>query len=173
MTVKPNALKKTQRSIPPEVMLVQYAPLGEELYVFLVTKTSMKIVIAPGKPADLFKKIQTVRKQITSGENWRAAHEEPVRALRTLIAPIEADLASIKVIAFIPNRLLYYLPMQALAKKHADGRRRYLIEDKQIVYLPRADVMRAVQPPDEEKSREGMVAFGNPTGANLPAAERK
>ena len=33
--------------------------------------------------------------------------------------------------------------------------------------------MKVVQPPDEEKSREGMVAFGNPTGANLPAAERE
>src|ERR1700682_4414653 len=31
--------------------------------------------------------------------------------------------------------------------------------------------MRVVQPLDEEKSRDGMVAFGNPTGANLPAAE--
>src|SRR5438046_7496940 len=50
---------------------------------------------------------------------------------------------------------------------------RYLIEDKQIVYLTAADVMNAVQPPDEEKSKEGMVAFGNPTGANLPSAEDK
>jgi CHAT domain-containing protein len=31
--------------------------------------------------------------------------------------------------------------------------------------------MKVVQPPDEDKSRDGMVAFGNPTGANLPAAE--
>ena len=33
--------------------------------------------------------------------------------------------------------------------------------------------MGAVQAPDEEKSREGMVAFGNPTGADLPAAEEE
>ena len=31
--------------------------------------------------------------------------------------------------------------------------------------------MNAVQPPDEEKATQGMVAFGNPTGANLPSAE--
>jgi len=77
------------------------------------------------------------------------------------------------VIAFIPNQLLFYLPMQALAKKQADGSMRYLIEDKQIVYLAAADVMKVVQPPDEGKSRDGMVAFGNPTGANLPAAEKE
>ena len=60
--------------------------------------------------------------------------------------------------------------MQALAKKQADGSARYFIEDKQVVYLTAADVMKVVQPPDEDKSRDGMVAFGNPTGANLPAS---
>ncbi|MEY2572986.1 MAG: hypothetical protein QOJ87_1199 [Verrucomicrobiota bacterium] len=171
MTVKPDALKKAQRSIPPEVMLIQYAPLGEELYVFLVTKTSMKIAIAPAKPADLFKRILSMRKQITSGESGAPLTKTLTSLYDTLIAPIEADIAPIKTIAFIPNGLLYYLPMQALAKKDASGQVRYLIEDKQIVYLAGSDVMGAVQAPDEEKAREGMVAFGNPTGADLPAAE--
>jgi CHAT domain-containing protein len=171
MTVKPDALKKAQRSIPPEVMLIQYAPLGEELYVFLVTKTSMKIAIAPAKPADLFKRILSMRKQITSGESGAPLTKTLTSLYDTLITPIEADIAPIKTIAFIPNGLLYYLPMQALAKKDASGQVRYLIEDKQIVYLAGSDVMGAVQAPDEEKARGGMVAFGNPTGANLPAAE--
>jgi CHAT domain-containing protein len=173
MTVKPDALKKAQRSIPPEVMLVQYAPLGEELYVFLVTKTSMKIAVAPEKPADLFKKILGMRKQITSGETGGPLTKTLTGLYDALIVPIEADLAPVKVIAFIPNGLLYYLPMQALARKDAAGAVRYLIEDKQIVYLAGSDVVGAVQAPDEEKSREGMVAFGNPTGADLPSAEEE
>jgi CHAT domain-containing protein len=173
MTLNPESLKKAQKRIPPEVMLIQYAPLGEELYVFLVTKTSMKILIAPGKPADLFKKILAVRKQITTGESGAPLTKNLVALYDTLIAPVEADIAPFKVIAFIPNGLLYYLPMQALAKKNASGETRYLIEDKQIVYLTAADVMNAVQPPDEEKASQGMVAFGNPTGANLPSAEEE
>jgi CHAT domain-containing protein len=173
MTLNPESLKKAQKRIPPEVMLIQYAPLGEELYVFLVTKTSMKILIAPGKPADLFKKILAVRKQITTGESGAPLTKNLVALYDTLIAPVEADIAPFKVIAFIPNGLLYYLPMQALAKKNASGETRYLIEDKQIVYLTAADVMNAVQLPDEEKASQGMVAFGNPTGANLPSAEEE
>jgi len=171
MTVNPKALKETQRSIPPGVMLVQYAPLGDQLYVFLVSKENVKIVIAPTKPEELWKKIKTLRKQITSGESAGPLNKNLTSLYDSLIGPIESDLEPIKVIAFIPNQLLFYLPMQALAKKQADGTTRYLIEDKQIVYLTAADVMRVVQPPDEEKSRDGMVAFGNPTGANLPAAE--
>src|SRR5688572_3980412 len=171
MTVNPKALKETQRSIPPGVMLVQYAPLGEQLFVFLVSKENVKIVIASAKPEELWKKIKTVRKQITSGESGAPLTRNLIGLYDLLIAPIESDLEPIKVIAFIPNQLLFYLPMQALAKKQPDGSLRYLIEDKQIVYLTAADVMKVVQPPDEEKSRDGMVAFGNPTGANLPAAE--
>lgn len=173
MTVKPDELKKAQRSIPPDVMLVQYAPLGEELYVFLVTKTSMKIAIASVKPADLFQKITKLRQQIIRGDSGGPLTKNLTGLYDTLIAPIEADIAPFKIIAFIPNGLLYYLPMQALAKKSAAGEVRYLIEDKQIVYLAGSDVMGAVQAPDEEKAREGMVAFGNPTGALLPAAEEE
>jgi hypothetical protein len=88
-----------------------------------------------------------------------------------LITPIEAELNQVKVIAFIPNELLFYLPMQALVKNGTNGEMHYLIEDKQIVYLTTADVMNVVQLPDEEKSHQGMVAFGNPTGAELPSAE--
>jgi CHAT domain-containing protein len=171
MTVNPKALKETQRSIPAGVMLVQYAPLGEQLYVFLVSKENVKIVIAPARPEELWKKIKTVRKQITSGESGAPLTKNLTSLYDLLIAPIESELEPIKVVAFIPNQLLFYLPMQALARKQPDGSTRYLIEDKQIVYLTAADVMKVVQPPDDEKSREGMVAFGNPTGANLPAAE--
>jgi CHAT domain-containing protein len=171
MTVNPKALKETQRSIPPGVMLVQYAPVGEQLYIFLVNKETLKIVIAPGKPEDLWKRIKTVRKQITTGESGGPLTKNLVALYDLLIAPIETELEPVKTIAFIPNQLLFYLPMQALAKKDADGKLRYLIEDKEIVYLTAADVMNVVQSPDSEKSPGGMVAFGNPTGANLPAAE--
>jgi CHAT domain-containing protein len=171
MTVNPKALKETQRSIPPGVMLVQYAPLGEQIYIFLVSKESLKIVIAPGQPDDLWKKIKTVRKQITTGESGGPLTKNLVALYDLLIAPIESELQPIQTIAFIPNQLLFYLPMQALAKKSSTGELRYLIEDKQIVYLTAADVMNVVQAADNEKSTGGMVAFGNPTGANLPAAE--
>jgi CHAT domain-containing protein len=171
MTVEPTALKEAQESIPPGVIFVQYGPVGEQLYVFLVTQDKVKIVIAPIAPEELWKKIKTLRKQITSGESGPPLLKNLTALYDSLIAPIESDLEPIKVVAFIPNQLLYYLPMQALAKKQPDGAVRYLIEDKQIVYLTAADVMKVVRASHQEKARDGMVAFGNPSGANLPAAE--
>jgi CHAT domain-containing protein len=173
MTVEPTALKEAQESIPPGVMFVQYGPVGEQLYVFLVTQDKVKIVIAPIAPEELWKKIKTLRKQITSGESGAPLLKNLTALYDSLIAPIESDLEPIKVVAFIPNQLLYYLPMQALAKKQPDGSVRYLIEDKQIVYLTAADVMKVVRASHQEKAPDGMVAFGNPSGANLPAAENE
>jgi CHAT domain-containing protein len=171
MTVTPESLRTSQKNIPSGVLFVQYAPLGDQLYIFLVGKETLKILIAPIKPEDLWKKIKTVRRQITTGEAEGPLTANLSALYENLITPIEAELTQVKVIAFIPNELLFYLPMQALVKKGVNGERRYLIEDKQIVYLTTADVMKVVQVPDEEKSHQGMVAFGNPTGAELPSAE--
>ena len=171
MTLSPKALRKGQRGIPQGVLFIQYAPLGDQLYIFLVSNKSLKVLIAPAKPVDLWKKIKAVRRQIIGGETEEPIIENLSALYEMLITPIEAELAPVKVIAFIPNQLLFYLPMQALAKKATNGEMRYLIEDKQIVYLTGADVMDVVQPPDEEKSHQGMLAFGNPTGADLPSAE--
>jgi CHAT domain-containing protein len=171
MTVNPKALLTGQHSIPEGVLFVQYAPLGDQLYIFLVGKETLKILIAPIKPEDLWKKIKAVRRQITTGETEGPLMENLSALYENLITPIEAELADVKVIAFIPNQLLFYLPMQALVKKGPNGETHYLIEEKQIVYLTAADVMEVVERPDEGKSHQGMVAFGNPTGAELPSAE--
>jgi CHAT domain-containing protein len=171
MTVTPEALKTGQKNIPRGVLFVQYAPLGDQLYIFLVGKETLKILSAPIKPADLWKKIKAVRQQIITGETEGPLISNLSALYENLITPIEAELTQVKVIAFIPNELLFYLPMQALIKKGTNGEMRYLIEDKQIVYLTTADVMNVVQLPDEDKSHHGMVAFGNPTGAELPSAE--
>ncbi|MEY2563073.1 MAG: hypothetical protein QOH88_1266 [Verrucomicrobiota bacterium] len=174
MTMKPLQLVETQDHIPDGVTFLQYAPLADQLYIFVVTNKTVKIYTPQVNPEELKKKVLAVRKQIITGE--AATPGGPLTKnlcslYDMLILPIEGELASVKTIAFIPNQILYYLPLQALAKKQPDGKIRYLIEDKEIVYLTAADVMRAVQPPDPGKSKAGMVAFGNPTGANLPASE--
>ena len=170
MALNPKTLRDAQSSIPAGVTFLQYAPLGDQLYIFVVTRDTLKVVTPPVKPEDLWKTIKTVRRQITSGESGAPVTKNLVALYEMLIAPIEAELASTKTIAFIPNQLLFYLPMQALAKRQPDGGVRYLIQDKQLVYLAEADVLKAARPPSQ-RSRSGMLAVGNPTGAELPASE--
>jgi CHAT domain-containing protein len=173
MEFNPKSLEIARRGIPEGVLLVQYAPMADQLYIFLVNSKEVKIVVAPTKPEDLWKKIDTVRAQITSGEKGGPLDKNLIALYDLLIKPIAPELEGIKTMAIIPNQRLFYLPIHALAKKQADGRIRYLIEDKEIVYLAGADVLSVIQGTDKSKSPSGMVAFGNPTGANLPASEQE
>ncbi len=173
MEFNPKSLEVARRGIPEGVLLVQYAPMADQLYIFLVNSKEVKIVVAPTKPEDLWKKIDTVRAQIISGEKGGPLDKNLIALYDLLIRPIEPELEGIKTVAIIPNQRLFYLPIHALAKKQADGKIRYLIEDKEIVYLAGADVLSVIQGADKSKSPGGMTAFGNPTGANLPASEQE
>jgi CHAT domain-containing protein len=173
MEFNPKSLEVARRGIPEGVLLVQYAPMADQLYIFLVNSKEVKIVVAPTKPEDLWKKIDTVRAQIISGEKGGPLDKNLIALYDLLVKPIEPELEGIKTVAIIPNQRLFYLPIHALAKKQADGKIRYLIEDKEIVYLAGADVLSVIQGADKSKSPGGMTAFGNPTGANLPASEQE
>ena len=188
INVDPMVLKKAQSDLPDDVLLIEYAPLGDQLYIFLVTKTDLKIYAPPVKLDDLWNRIREVRAQIATppardvrGATLRSdtqalalgdlnkLNENLSVLYEMLIAPIEKDIAAKKTLAFLPTQLLYYLPMQALAKKQGDGYR-YLIEEKPIVYLAATDIPVVIGERDAAAMGKGLIAFGNPTGANLPFA---
>lgn len=186
MTVKPTELAGAQDAIPSDAILIEYAPLGDQLYIFVVTNTSVKIVTTQVKPDDLWRKIEEIRKLISiPGEQTERgmirAHTRPVNiadklslseqlisGYDMLIAPIEKDIADKQILLFVPTHQLYYLPMQALARKTPTGLR-YLVQDKQIAYLAAADVLSVIQQ-KRGALGIGMTAFGDPTGAGLPYA---
>jgi tetratricopeptide (TPR) repeat protein len=191
LSVRPAELKQAQQSIPQDTIFVQYAPLGDTLYIFLVTRDKLKIVKAAASPAAVEKSIAEFRTLI--GESLRAAagghpvaltswdsSDAATVALRhkltglyaMLVTPIEKEIADKQVLALIPTGSFYYLPLHALAKEQ-DGKLRFLIEDKQVVYLTAADVMAVVQQHNSEQRGKGLTAYGNPAGAGLAHAQQE
>ena len=73
------------------------------------------------------------------------------------------------MIAFTPNQVVL-LFADAGARREQGNTLHYLIEDEQIAYLTAADVMNVSAAAGHGKVRAGMVAFGDPTGADLPNA---
>lgn len=179
VTIAPKELKRVQRDLPADVAIVEYAPLGEQLYIFLVTRDGFKIYTPPGTITELYGHIREARQQIVDEPEAKGALpvDSPLAQNLTalydkLIAPLEADLAAKKTIAFVPSQLLYYLPMQALAKKQGNSLR-YLIEGKQVVCLTAGDALSVAQKRDEAKLGSGLLALGDPTGAGLPFAREE
>lgn len=188
MSVRPAELKQAQSSIPDDTILVQYAPLGDRLHIFLVTRDRLKIVVVSAKPQAVEERIGEFRKlmdtslrEAASGRritlsDW-SAKDAGIVALRKnlttlysmVIAPIEKEIADKRVVAIIPTGSFYYLPVHALAREEAGGPR-FFIEDKQVTYLSAADVMAVVRKPDASKLGSGLTAYGNPEGAGLAHA---
>ncbi len=182
LAVKPRELKKAQRALPEGALLLQYAPLGDSLYIFVVTRDDLKIYNPAVKPADLMARVREFRGLMDKTgaalvAGGPAATPDEATALTQcsnalygmLLAPVQAEIDRAKVVAIIPPGELFYLPFHALTRATPTGPR-YLIEDKPVAYLAAADVLAVVQTRDDAQWGQGMLALGDPPGANLPAA---
>ena len=187
LSIDPTLLKDAQGSIPADVALVQYAPLGEKLYIFVVTRDSLKVYSPPVQARDMDARIREfrglmdqARQKFQSGESlsiedWStqqsvAPLRENITALYAmLIEPIQDEIKDKATVAFVPTQLLYYLPLHALARR-TDRGLRFLVQDKRIAYLSSARVfVRAgADESDAGEAGAGMMALGNPKGADLP-----
>lgn len=185
LTVKPRELKKAQPSIPAGAVLIQYAPLGDKLYIFVVSRTDLKIYAPEVSARELMDGVRNYRALMTAAqgriaagqpliapENDPALHASLTGLYKMLIAPIEGELKGVTTVAFIPSGPLYYLPLHALARETPKGLH-FLIEDVRVAYLAAADVLAVVQTRDEARMGAGMLALGDPSGANLPAAREE
>ena len=183
------SLSDVQKQIPANVALVQWAPVGSEFYAFIVTQNKVDVQTLPTPAADIWNRVREfrnlldqARRQVQRGqkisvENWLSddAEIKPLRenllALRQmLIAPIEAKIADKDTVIFVPNGELYYLPLHALAKR--DGNTlKFFGQEKRVAYLAAADVLSVLQKKPSRGS--GLMALGDPTGADLPAANEE
>ena len=182
LTLSPLELKKAQRSLSADTVLVQYALLEDELYVFVVTRENLKIYQpkVPSKAVleaarafrrhmDKAQSDARAGKPLVAPEDDAALRENLTGLYQMLIAPVAGELQNKKTLAFVPSGALYYVPLHALAKQTPQGLR-FLIEDISVAYLAAGDVLSVVQTRDDESFGAGALAIGDPTGADLPQA---
>jgi hypothetical protein len=107
IAVKPTALKEAQADIPSDVALVQYAPLGEQLYIFVVTRESLKIFAPPVKPTELSTRIREFRRLMDNArekfENGESIGIEDW-ATQKDSAPLRDNLTTLYSMLLAPHR---------------------------------------------------------------------
>jgi CHAT domain-containing protein len=141
-----------QSRIPAGETLLEYYYGGSDLYVFVATRESLRVVTLNG--AGLVPEVQSFRRAVqdpVSGR-WR---EDGQRLYARLLAPIEPHLATERL-AIVAHGALHYLPFSALS----DGKR-FLIERHAVRLLPAASVLQFVKGGVGEKPG-GLLALGNP-----------
>jgi CHAT domain-containing protein len=164
--------ESVQPYLEDDTLLIEYYVVKKKMIVFLVTKDCVQ---ARRLEMDL-DKIQTLMQLLQL--NLRSAPKSPLQQMpaltknaqallqqlyRLLIAPMEDVLADYAKLIIVPHGNLHYLPFHALF----DGTS-YLLERKQISYLPNASSLRycrEVQP----ITQRGLV-LGHSHHGQLPFA---
>lgn len=160
LAIRPVSFSKQQQFIPNDTAIVQYFPAGESLYIFVATREELKIRQVAVTDAALEEAVRQFRKELL------AKQPGGERLHQLLLDPVEADIASKPVVAFIPTGMLSYVPFGALSKNG-----KYLVSRKQCVTLLKSADLDGLSQPANRR-RDGLLALGNPDGS-LPSAGRE
>jgi tetratricopeptide (TPR) repeat protein len=196
-TVRPTDLLKLQSSIAPTEAIVSYLVTADKLYIFVVRRNAVAVRAVNISQNDLRGLIAQAREAIKgfgddfyeiSGDPDEAFAKEKISAdvrsddgsehYNKLLAPAKRSLAALdeKLIApiddlvgdaatlkIIPNAELFLLPFSALISKD----NRYLVERHELMFLTAGDL---ISSPVRSLPATQMIAFGDPTEANLDGA---
>jgi len=166
--------------LPQEVQLIEYAVLDNKLVMWLVTRSGIVPESVDIESSKLTELVAATLKQI-KGRDDNAARQSLKDLYTLLIEPVRERLVPNKVICFVPDKTLHYVPFSALISTTSDH---YLVEDYQVMVSPSLAILidstnKAMAFPAEQEER--LLAVGNPAFdrtatpnlSNLPEAERE
>ena len=135
------------QQLPPDVALVSYYCVGDELMAFVSRKGALKVVRRLCRMSEVQRLLGRLNAQWSRfqvGPEFIAQHlpaltQSAQRLLGLLyqlvFAPLESQLAGMEKVTIVPHEALHHLPFHALF----DGRD-YLLERFEITYAPSATV---------------------------------
>jgi CHAT domain-containing protein/tetratricopeptide (TPR) repeat protein len=163
---KPMTLAEVQAGLPEGAQVLQYSVLDDRLLIWVVTKSG---VHAEEVNVDARQLSEKARAYIASVSRRPSGDDDGSRArlaedlYKILLAPAEAYLDKSKFLCVVPDKILNYLPFDALASP-ATGR--YLIEDYDIGVAPSSTIFVDVSASAEGKAgalKERLLSVGDPS----------
>lgn len=158
------SLDEVQRKIPDGAQILQYAVLDDRLLMWVVSRSEIHYQEV-GVGAELLgEKVRTYLAAVNTPPKSGTA-SQPGRGqdlYSVLIAPVEPFLDKSKFLCVVPDKILHYLPYNALISPATN---RYLIEDYDIGRAPSSSLFADLSALAERKAGafdERMVSVGNP-----------
>lgn len=167
VTVESLPLAQVRTYLQPDETLVEYYLNGKELV--LVAAAADSVVSARIDAATLEQDIRAFRALIEAQDGQALAAGQALYA--RLLGPVERQIAG-RNLVIVPHGPLHYLPFAALH----DGKH-YLIEERNLRYLPSASVQQYLRPQPAGARLNQMLIYGNPdlgrAELDLPSAEEE
>ena len=173
LSVRGTDLAALQKVLPENVLLIEYYPSNDILYIFVVTKESLQIknvIVTRQRLYDIVREFRSSFTDPNDIEYGRKLQKNRDLLYSLLLEPIEKSIDEKKEIIIIPGGLLWYLPMEILG---GDGKPS-LVEKKRVSYISSADILKLVSSKVKTSHKDAhLVAFGAPSGLNLQGTSKE
>lgn len=139
--VSPLSEKSLRRRLPPRTSVVLYAVLENELLIFVLRSSGLRLKRVPARRRDLETmsgRFWSLSQGSTETRSRFRAHAQELH--RSLIAPIADDLQGSETVVFIPDKGLHRVPFAALLDPKTA---RYLVEEYAVAIAPSASIYAA------------------------------
>jgi CHAT domain-containing protein len=174
ISVNPLTVIEIQKLLNIDTTLLEYFVTKEEVFIWVLDKSSCKMIKIPIDDLELISRINRFREKVRT---LQPDYQDDAKSLYNLLFEPAQPYIKTKRIGIVPHSVLHYLPFHALLMPGDKVRREkdlFLIEEYDIFYLPSASVLRFVL--EKRKNISGdVLAVGNPDiGDNklsLPYAE--
>ncbi|HKR14914.1 MAG TPA: CHAT domain-containing protein [Pyrinomonadaceae bacterium] len=122
------SLGEIQARMPAAAQILQYAVVEHQLFIWVITKAKIQREVVNIDDSTLSEKVRSYLASVTqpprdSNSDQSSAARE---LFQLLIAPIERLLDKNKFLCIVPDKILHYLPFDALVSPQTNN---YLIQD--------------------------------------------
>jgi len=179
-SLTPLTTEDIRQKVPEQVQLIQYAVLENKLVIWFISRSHYSTTYVDVEPAKLNESIAATLKQITERDD-AAATASLKNLYKLIIEPVRDRLEPGKVVCFVPDKVLHYVPFGALISPNSGH---YLLQDFPVMVSPSATFL--IESTNEATARasikdEHLLAVGNPSfdrranpsASDLPEAERE
>jgi CHAT domain-containing protein len=140
--------------------LLEYVVDDDKTFLFVVTKSDLRVYTLPLKRDELAKQTEAFRKQLAARDlGFRAP---AAKLYELLLKPAEAQLRGRTNLIIVPDNTLWDLPFQTLV----NTANRFVIEDAAISYAPSLTVLREMTQRRKVEAAHAspptLLALGNP-----------
>ncbi len=171
VAVSPLSLSEMQKSIPEDVVVLDYFVLPEHTLAWIITTSTINGFDLPVGENVLYEKASLLRERLA---NPKEEDFVPLTNFlcKELFVPLEEHLQGKKKVLLVPHRSLSFLPFQVLTR-----RERYLLGDYLFFYAPSLNTyfysLKKEGNPSGRFLGFGNPKFSDPNVSPLPGAEEE
>jgi len=161
---RPMTLDEIKGGLPERAQVLQYAVLEDKLLIWVVTKSEVRAVESGVGARELAEKVRAYLALASAPPNADGDGALTARAAdlyRILVAPAEHLLDKSKFLCIVPDKVLHYLPYEALVSPTTGN---YLMDDYELGFAPSTSIYVAKSAAGEKvgASEETLVSIGAP-----------